>query len=82
MTGREDGLARSLSAHIAISCPAPLPTNSPTRSRTVTVSPGFEYALRSATARDGIGHMWVRFPDIEPVLNHPRYAEILAAMGA
>jgi len=26
--------------------------------------------------------MWTRFPDIEPVLTHPRYPEILAAMGA
>jgi hypothetical protein len=46
------------------------------------VEEGFEFALRSAEARDGIGHMWTRFPDIEPVLNHPRYPEILAAMGA
>ncbi len=46
------------------------------------VDEGFEYALRSAETRDGIGHMWLRFPDIEPVLAHPRYPEILAAMGA
>jgi serine/threonine-protein kinase len=46
------------------------------------VEEGSEFALRSAEARDGIGHMWTRFPDIEPVLNHPRYPEILAAMGA
>ena len=43
---------------------------------------GFEFALKSAEARDGIGPLWVRFPDIEPVLTHPRYSEILAAMGA
>ena len=41
-----------------------------------------EFALESAKARDGIGHMWVRFPDIEPILAHPRYPEILAALGA
>jgi serine/threonine-protein kinase len=46
------------------------------------IEEGFELALRSGETRDGIGHMWVRFPDIEPVLNHPRYPEILAAMGA
>jgi serine/threonine-protein kinase len=46
------------------------------------IEEGFEFALKSAEARDGIGPMWVRFPDIEPVLSHPRYPEILAAMGA
>jgi serine/threonine-protein kinase len=46
------------------------------------IEEGFEFALKSAEARDGIGPMWVRFPDIEPVLTHPRYPEILAAMGA
>jgi len=43
---------------------------------------GFEFARRSAEARDAIGPMWVRFPDIDAVLSHPRYAEILGAMGA
>ena len=43
---------------------------------------GFEYALSSAEARDGVGPMWVRFPDIGAVLSHPRYAELLGAMGA
>ena len=42
----------------------------------------FEYALSSSAARDGIGLMWVRFPDFEPVLSHSRCREILAAMGA
>ncbi len=46
------------------------------------VDEGFELALESARARDGLGHIWVRFPDIEPILNHPRYPEILAALGA
>jgi serine/threonine-protein kinase len=46
------------------------------------IEEGFEFARKSAEARDGIGPMWVRFPDIEPVLTHPRYPEILAAMGA
>src|SRR5262249_4967461 len=40
------------------------------------------FALESAKERDGIGHMWVRFPDIEPILAHPRYPEILAGLGA
>jgi len=26
--------------------------------------------------------MWVRFPDIDPILAHPRYSEILSALGA
>ena len=42
----------------------------------------FEFALESARVRDGIGHMWVRFPDIEPILTHRRYPEILTALGA
>jgi serine/threonine-protein kinase len=46
------------------------------------IDEGVEYARRSAEARDGIGQMWVRFPDIEPVLSHSRYPEIVAAMGA
>jgi serine/threonine-protein kinase len=46
------------------------------------IDEAFELALESARARDGIGHMWVRFPDIEPILTHPRYPEILAALGA
>jgi len=46
------------------------------------IEEGFEYALRAAEARDGIGHMGVRFPDIDPFRGHPRYPEILAAMGA
>jgi len=46
------------------------------------IEEGFAYALRSAAAGDGLGHMWIRFPDIEPVLTHRRYPEILAAMGA
>jgi serine/threonine-protein kinase len=46
------------------------------------IDEAFELALQSAHARDGIGHMWIRFPDIEPILEHPRYPEILAALGA
>jgi Flp pilus assembly protein TadD len=46
------------------------------------IEEAFELALESARARDGVGHMWVRFPDIEPILTHPRYPEILAAIGA
>ena len=46
------------------------------------IDEAFELALESARARDGIGHMWVRFPDIEPILTHPRYPEILVAIGA
>jgi hypothetical protein len=46
------------------------------------IDEAFELALQSAHARDRIGHMWIRFPDIEPILEHPRYPEILAALGA
>jgi len=46
------------------------------------IDEAFELALESARARDGIGHMWIRFPDIEPILGHPRYGEILEALGA
>jgi len=46
------------------------------------IDEAFELALESARARDGIGHLWVRFPDIEPILTHPRYSEMLVAMGA
>ena len=46
------------------------------------IDEAFDLALESARARDGIGHIWVRFPDIDPILNHPRYPEILAALGA
>jgi serine/threonine-protein kinase len=46
------------------------------------VDDAFELALESARVRDGIGHMWVRFPDIDPILSHPRYPEILVALGA
>ncbi|HEY6830726.1 MAG TPA: protein kinase [Gemmatimonadaceae bacterium] len=46
------------------------------------IDEAFERALESAHARDGIGHMWIRFPDIEPILEHPRYPEILTALGA
>ena len=46
------------------------------------IDEAFELALQSARARDSIGHIWVRFPDIEPILTHPRYPEILVALGA
>lgn len=46
------------------------------------IDEAFALALESAKARDGVGHMWVRFPDIEPMLAHPRYPEILARLGA
>ena len=42
----------------------------------------FEHALESARLRDGIGHVWIRFPDLEPILEHPRYPEIIAALEA
>jgi hypothetical protein len=45
------------------------------------IDEAFELALESASARDAIGHIWVRFPDIEPILTHPRYPEILVALG-
>ena len=46
------------------------------------IDEAFDLALASARARDGIGHMWIRFPDIGPILAHRRYAEILEALGA
>ena len=46
------------------------------------IDEAFELALESARLRDGIGRMWVRFPDIESILEHRRYPEILAALGA
>ncbi len=45
------------------------------------VDHAFEYALQSAHERDGIGHMWLRFRDIDGIIDHPRYPEILAACG-
>jgi serine/threonine-protein kinase len=39
-----------------------------------------EYAIRSAEARDAIGPVWYRLPDIEPLQAHPRYSEVLAKL--
>ena len=39
-----------------------------------------EYAIRSAEARDAIGPVWFRWPDIEPLQAHPRYPEVLARL--
>ena len=36
------------------------------------------YAIRSAELRDAIGPMWIRWPDLETLREHPRYAEVLA----
>ena len=44
------------------------------------IDEAFEMALESARIHDGIGHQWVRFPDLEPIFEHPRYPEILAAL--
>jgi len=41
-----------------------------------------EHAIRSAEARDAIGPVWFRWPDIEPLQAHPRYPEVLARLRA
>ena len=39
-----------------------------------------EFAVRSAAARDAVGPIWYRWPDIAALQSHPRFPEILAAM--
>jgi serine/threonine-protein kinase len=41
-----------------------------------------EHAIRSAEARDAIGPVWYRWPDIEPLRAHPRFPEVLAQLNA
>jgi hypothetical protein len=41
-----------------------------------------EHAIRSAEARDAIGPVWYRWPDIEPLRAHPRFPEVLAKLSA
>jgi hypothetical protein len=41
-----------------------------------------ELAIASARARDAIGQIWYRWPDIEPLQAHPRYHEVLDALDA
>jgi tetratricopeptide (TPR) repeat protein len=41
-----------------------------------------EHAIRSAEARDAIGPVWFRWPDLGPLQAHPRYAEVLARLRA
>ena len=41
-----------------------------------------DHALRSAELKDALGPIWYRWPDIEALQAHPRYAEILAGLRA
>ena len=40
------------------------------------------HAIRSAELRDAIGPIWFRWPDIEALRAHPRFPEVLSALGA
>jgi hypothetical protein len=44
------------------------------------VDEAMDHAISSARARDAIGPLWYRWPDIAPLQKHPRYAELLTAM--
>jgi serine/threonine-protein kinase len=44
------------------------------------IDEAIEHAIASARARDGLGPMWYRWPDIEPLKAHPRYGEVIAAL--
>ena len=46
------------------------------------VDEAVEHAIRSAELRDAIGPIWFRWPDIEALRAHPRFPEVLAALGA
>ena len=46
------------------------------------IDEALEHAIRSAEARDAIGPVWFRWPDIEPLQAHPRYLEVLARLRA
>jgi serine/threonine-protein kinase len=46
------------------------------------VEEAFAHALRSADLKDAIGPIWFRWPDMEPLLAHPRYSEVLARLRA
>ena len=40
-----------------------------------------EFAERSAKARDAVGPIWYRWPDIGPLQSHSRFPEIIASMS-
>ena len=46
------------------------------------VDEAVEHAIRSAELRDAIGPIWFRWPDIEALRAHPRFPEVLSALGA
>jgi hypothetical protein len=50
--------------------------------RALALDEALEHAIRSAEARDAIGPVWYRWPDIEPLQAHPRYTEVLARLRA
>jgi serine/threonine-protein kinase len=41
-----------------------------------------QHAIRCAEARDAIGPVWFRWPDLGPLHAHPRYPEVLARLRA
>ena len=44
------------------------------------VEEAFEHALHSARARDAIGPIWFRWPDIEPLQAHPHFSRVIEAL--
>jgi len=46
------------------------------------IDEAMEHAMRSAELMDGLGPIWYRWPDIEPLQRHPRYPELIAKMEA
>jgi serine/threonine-protein kinase len=41
-----------------------------------------DHAIRSAEVHDAVGPIWVRWPDLEPLRAHPRYADVLSRTRA
>jgi hypothetical protein len=46
------------------------------------IDDALEHAIRSAESKDGLGPIWFRRPDIEPLQRHPRYPELIARTKA
>ena len=44
------------------------------------VDEAFEHALQSARARDALGPLWFRWPDIEPLQAHPHFSRVIEAL--
>jgi tetratricopeptide (TPR) repeat protein len=41
------------------------------------VGEAMEHAIASAKVHDGLGPVWLRWPGLEPLTQHPRYADLL-----